>query len=95
MNNGTWTDPGRRTWELSLHGGPAMAVPPSDESWSPYAAPKNAATSFIKFTDSSKPTRHAAVPYTAGKALSDLSDEEIERYWNQVVAAHPEFAPPE
>ena len=68
-----------------------MGVPLSDKDWSPDDAPGNATTLYIRFTDSSNPIYHPSVPYTSGKSLAELTDEEIAGYWEEVVAAHPEL----
>ena len=93
MNHRTWIDSSHRTWELSLHdpSNAPMATPPN---WPPGRPPANLPNPRIRFTDPANPTNHRSVPYTSDKPLSQLSDEEVAGYWEQVVAAHPEFAPP-
>ncbi len=54
--------------------------------------PANSANPWwIRFRDPEHPTNPASVPYTSEKPVSQLSDEEIAKYWEQVVADHPEL----
>ncbi len=46
---------------------------------------------WIRFRDPENLTEHGSVPYTSKKPLSELSEEQIAKYWEQVVADHPEL----
>ena len=86
MDQRTWTDPSGRTWMVSLYLTPgALAIEldllvenPGNRWW-------------IRFRDPENLTEHGSVPYTSKKPLSELSEEQIAKYWEQVVADHPEL----
>ena len=90
----TWADLSGRTWEVSLYdpSNTPIATPPGWPKGKPAA---NAENPHIRFTDPANPTRRAAVPYTAGKPLSQLTHEEMANYWTQIAAARPELREPE
>ncbi len=88
MTDRTWTDPNGQIWELSL-------VPPLGRAMAGGEFPHLALDGdpqLIRFTNSENPAKHASVLYKSDKPLSELSDEEIAVYWEQVVADHPELA---
>ncbi len=46
---------------------------------------------WIRFRDPENLNKHGSVPYTSKQPLSELSEEQIAKYWEQVVADHPEL----
>ncbi len=91
MNHRTWTDPSGRTWMVSRYPTPGALAVPLD--WKLDSRPADPGNSWwIRFRDPEKLTEHGSVPYTSEKPVSDLSDEEMAEYWEQVVADHPELA---
>ena len=65
---------------------------PSGRTWmvSLYSTPGN--HRWIRFRNPKNVTKHGSVAYTSDKQLSELSDEEIAVYREQVVVGHPELA---
>lgn len=86
----TWTDPTGRTWKVSIEppSGRALAVPQDWPKGKPTESPH---ALYIRFTDPANPACHPSVPYTSSKSLSQLTDEEIAGYWEQVLATNPEL----
>ena len=91
MSTREWTAPSGRTLEVVRHypGLSAIGVPLAD--WPKGEPPANAGTPYIKFTDPANPALHWSVPYSSDKPVSQLTDEEIAVFWEQVVAANPEL----
>ena len=88
MTDRTWTDPNGQIWELSL-------VPPLGRAMAGGEFPHLALDGdpqLIRFTNSENPTKNGSVAYKSDNPGSELSDEEIEKYWEQVVANHQELA---
>ena len=81
----TWTDPSGRTWEISIALPPGAAMATDGKLG-------DASTLYIRFTDPTNRGRHPSVPYTSGKSLGQLTDEEIAVYWDQVVDKYPDLA---
>ena len=91
MTHRTWTDPSGRTWIVSRYPSPGALAIPLDLPVG--NLPANAGSPWwIRFRDPEHPPNHASVPYTSEKSVSELSDEEIAEYWEQVVADRPELA---
>ncbi len=90
MTSRTWTDPSGRTWIVSRYPSPGALAIPLDLPVG--NVPANSGYPWwIRFKDPEHPTNHASVPYTSEKPVSQLSDEEIAEYWEQVIADHPEL----
>jgi hypothetical protein len=76
-----WTDPNSRVWDVTLVylNGQAMAVP-FDWTGKSTRGPEQV---HVKFTNPSDAAMHGEVPYSSEKPLSELSEEEVERYWKR------------
>ena len=94
MSTRTWTDPSGRTWEVTIQPPPGGVLAVPRRGW-PKGKPKILQVLHIRFTDPANPVHHPSVPYTFAKSLSQLTDEEIARYWERVLATHPELRKPD
>ena len=89
MSTRIWTDPSGRDWKVSRYD---LNSTMSADPWPEYTPPANQGTLRIRFTDPDDPTIRESAVFTTGKPVAQLSEEEIAGYWEEVVAAHPEFA---
>ena len=95
MSTRTWIDPSGRTWEVTIQPPPGGAVAVPRRDWPKGTPPKILQILYIRFTDPANPIHHPSVPYTSANSLSQLTDKEIVRYWERVLAANPELGKPE
>ena len=91
MTHRTWTDAGGRTWMVSRYPTRGALAVPLDWKLDSRPAPRGNSWR-LRFRDPENPAKHGSVAYTSEKPVSDLSDEEMAEYWEQVVADHPELA---
>ena len=71
-----------------------MSILPDPHELDVHKIPRKPPLILVRFGDPANPAIHPSVPYSSDKWPSELSDEEIAGYWEKLVAAHPEFAPP-
>ena len=91
MTHRTWTDPNGRPWSVSRYPSPGALALPLDLPEGNLPATEGNPW-LIRFRDPENVTKHGSVLYKSDKPVSQLSDEEIAEYWEQVVADHPELA---